>query len=507
MSTPHEKTPGSVIIVNDNETGLPKGSKDLHENAQSPAYVESKRTWKSYLWSTLDVPKDEARFLTKLDLTLISASALGVMCRYLDQVNITNAFNSGMKEDLSLYGKELNYANAIWSAAYVFGQVPSNLLLTRVNAPLYIAFLEFAWTVFTFATAGVKNVKQLYIFRFFVGLFEAGHFPAVMYVCSSYYKPHELARRNTIIQVFTSVGPLFSGFLMAAVFAGLDGASGLPGWRWMYIVCGCISLPCAIWTAIAMPQLPSRAKANWVFTQAEVELARARMPTEAKPLTGFFKWKDIKRWHKTWHVYLFPVAFAFMAQFGQSGGSMIFWVKSYNVEGQKPVFSVPEINIIPLGINVITIFATLVNSWVSDSLPRSIRWPGMVFSGLMAIVFPISLASTPVHPPNKATRWALYYLTSLAGTAAGLTWTYVNEVNRDDPEKRAYISAMMNAFAYIFTAWVPIFTFPANKQPYIVTGNYVTAGFGAAAVVLALAIRHFHNRDIHRLEQKGLVSA
>lgn len=37
-----------------------------------------------------------------------------------------------MKEDLSLYGKELNYANAIWSAAYVFGQVPSNLLLTRV---------------------------------------------------------------------------------------------------------------------------------------------------------------------------------------------------------------------------------------------------------------------------------------------------------------------------------------------------------------------------------------
>lgn len=56
-----------------------------------------------------------------------------------------------------------------------------------------------------------------------------------MYVCSSYYKPHELARRNTLIQIFTSVGPLFSGFLMAAVHAGLDGASGLPGWRWMYM--------------------------------------------------------------------------------------------------------------------------------------------------------------------------------------------------------------------------------------------------------------------------------
>jgi MFS family permease len=60
-----------------------------------------------------------------------------------------------------------------------------------------------------------------------------------MYICSSYYKPHELARRNTLIQVFTQVGPLFSGFLMAAVFAGLDGVHGLEGWRWMYM---CVDL-------------------------------------------------------------------------------------------------------------------------------------------------------------------------------------------------------------------------------------------------------------------------
>lgn len=41
--------------------------------------------------------------------------------------------DSGMKEDLNLYGNELNFANALWSAAYVFGQIPSNLLLTRVS--------------------------------------------------------------------------------------------------------------------------------------------------------------------------------------------------------------------------------------------------------------------------------------------------------------------------------------------------------------------------------------
>lgn len=102
---------------------------------------------------------------------------------------------------------------------------------------------------------------------------------------------------------------------------------------------------------------------------------------------------------------------------------MIFWVKSYNVKGKPLVFSVPEINIIPLGvssskggqnytyfdqINIITIICTLVNAWVSDSLPGSLRWPGMLFASVMGIIFPISLAATPVHPANRGQRWALY---------------------------------------------------------------------------------------------------
>ncbi|GKT86118.1 major facilitator superfamily transporter [Colletotrichum tofieldiae] len=98
----------------------------------------------------------------------------------------------------------------------------------------------------------------------------------------------------------------------------------------------------------------------------------------------------------------------------------------------------------------------------------------------MAIIFPVALAATPVHPPNIATRWTLYYLTALSGTCAGLTWTWVNETNRHDPEKRAYVSAL----------------------PYIVTGNYITAGFGAAAAATVLVIRHFYNKD---LKQKQIL--
>lgn len=74
-----------------------------------------------------------------------------------------------------------------------------------------------------------------------------------------------------------------------------------------------------------MPQLPSRAKPNWyvshlimegdesnvfsfsvtrIFSEKEIQIARSRMPSERKFLTGLFKWEDIKRWHTTWPVYL-----------------------------------------------------------------------------------------------------------------------------------------------------------------------------------------------------------
>ncbi|WVQ81058.1 hypothetical protein IAT38_003165 [Cryptococcus sp. DSM 104549] len=337
----HEKEsgtpPSSAYIVNGAVAGTIADAPVLLENYVAPKmenYVAPKRTWKSYVWSTLDVSKEEAIFLTKLDITLISSAALGVMIRYLDQVNITNAFtvkfhdftlyaytltshaliDSGMKEDLGLYGKELNYANALWGAAYVFGQIPSNLILTRVNTPRYIAFLELA----------------------------------------------------------------------------------------------------------------------------------------------------------------------------------------YNVTGKPKVFSVAEINIIPLGINFVTIVGSLASSWISDALPGSLRWTSMVLASVLGIIVPAALGATPVHPENRGIRWALFYLMALSGTAAGVTWTYVNETSRHDPEKRAYVGAVMNALAFIFISWILIFTLPASKQPYVQSGMYAASGFAAAALLFAIAIGYMDHRDKER---------
>ncbi|KIY02353.1 uncharacterized protein Z520_02491 [Fonsecaea multimorphosa CBS 102226] len=74
-----------------------------------------KRTWQSYVWDTLDKSPEERRFLFKLDAAVLTFATLGYSIKYLDQININNAFVSGMKEDLGFYKNQLNYMQTCWT--------------------------------------------------------------------------------------------------------------------------------------------------------------------------------------------------------------------------------------------------------------------------------------------------------------------------------------------------------------------------------------------------------
>lgn len=96
---------------------------DIHSDA-IPVSKEVKRTWRSYLWDTFDKSPEERRFLNKLDAVILTLASLGYFIKYLDQVNVSSAFVSGMKEDLGLYGNQLNYMTMCWTVGYVIGEIP-----------------------------------------------------------------------------------------------------------------------------------------------------------------------------------------------------------------------------------------------------------------------------------------------------------------------------------------------------------------------------------------------
>ncbi|TGO88714.1 hypothetical protein BPOR_0146g00170 [Botrytis porri] len=239
---------------------------------------ETKKTWTSYIWDSLDKSPQERRFLFKLDLAVLTFASLGYFIKNLDQQNINNAFVSGMKEDLGLYGNQLNYMVATWTAGYVIGEIPSNIILTRVRPSIWIPTIEVVWTILTMCMSRCNNVSQIYALRFLIGLAESGFYPGMQYIIGSWYRKDELAKRSCIFHATGALGSMFSGYLMASVYH-LGGRGGLKGWQWLFIIDGVISLPIAIAGYFILPDVPEIAKA-WYFSKEELDYGKKRMELE-----------------------------------------------------------------------------------------------------------------------------------------------------------------------------------------------------------------------------------
>ncbi|CDK24237.1 unnamed protein product [Kuraishia capsulata CBS 1993] len=483
-----EKKTDEILTVN-----LVESPEDSATHDPSPSVYEfgpQRHTWRGKLWDSLDYGKEERWLLFKLDSTLLFLGAAGVFLRYLDQNNITNAFVSGMKEELNMFGNELNYANACWSVGYIIGQLVCSVILTKLKAHYVLGFIEVAWAIITFATSAVKTYRGLYVARFFLGLIEAGHFPGIMYITASWYKKSELTKRSAIIQFCTGVGPMFSGYLQAAAYDGLDGVSGRSGWRWLFIVDGIISLPLALLTVVGLPDVPRQQSANWIFSQREVDLAKTRIPHEVNVKVTYTK-KDFFRWFSTWHIYGFGILFTLMGLAGQASSSLPYWFKSYKGE-----FTVSQINIYPTPMYAIQVVSTVIYAYLSDNWLNGRRWLIIVWVALVSFPVNLALALLPVHPANRAGRWALYYLCGLTPGAAAQIWSWVNELLAGDPLKRAFVSTFMNALSYSFQAWFPIVLYPTQDQPYVKNGllasTVFAAVFGFVAVAMAYIVHLQH---------------
>ncbi|KAH7093496.1 putative pantothenate transporter liz1 [Paraphoma chrysanthemicola] len=462
---------------------------------KAPSVVSStvSRSWKGWLWDSADVSKEERKFLFKLDATLLTFGTLGMLIKWIDTSNITNAFVSGMKEDLSLYGNQYNYIIVSWTIGYIVGQWPSNIILTRVPAHIWIPFQEVGWTVFTFALAGAKSYEALLGLRFVVGLFEAGYWPALYYVLGSWYNKRELGKRNGILQSAVSIAPIFSGFLQAGIYNGMNGTAGLAGWRWLFIINGVISLPIAVLAYFFLPDTPGTAKPNWIFTERDLEIARDRMakagrrpegqPYTIRTFTGFLT---------SWKTLLFTLIFTMQPFCSQPSTSFVFWLKAHNKKGKPLVYTVAQINEYPTIGNAFTAVYSLTCVWISDGPLRGRRWPVILFSNMIAIVVFTLLAVTPVMGPFSH-RAPLYIVSTIGGSMVPLTMAWMAELISDNAEQRAFTAAAMNTLQYTSMAWIPLVWFQQIHQPFVTPGNRaaaVVAGFNIIVFTTIALLAH-----------------
>ncbi|KAH8809270.1 major facilitator superfamily domain-containing protein [Xylogone sp. PMI_703] len=452
-----------------------------------------KRRWVSYIWDSLDKSPEERRLLFKLDCVLLTLSCFGYFVKYLDQININNAFVSGMKEDLNMFGNQLNYMQTCWSVGYVLGGLPSNILLTRVRPSYFIPAIELCWTILTMCSCRATSAKQLYAIRFFVGLFESALYPGMIYIIGSWYRSDELAKRTCLFQMSSAVGTMFSGYLMAAVYH-LDGKGGLKGWQWLFVVDGIISLPVALAGFFLLPDLPEITRAKY-FNETDIILARRRMEVEGRAGRKPYTKDKLIQIFTSWRFWCLVPLYACWNNGGASGQPVF---AQFLKDSKNPVYTVTQINTYPTTTSGLQVFTTMVFAWTSDSILKGRRWPAIYVGGAINIIVYASLWYWNI--PN-GWRWTCYIFMGPGAALAGIIMSWAHEICADNNEERAIVTGSMNQMAYVFQIWLPLIVWQQIHAPQYKSGFATVLFLSVAMIILTQITIWFHRREKAR---KGL---
>ncbi|KAK0449049.1 major facilitator superfamily domain-containing protein [Desarmillaria tabescens] len=377
-----------------------------------------------------------------------------------------------MREDLSMYGNQLVHISSCWAAGYVIGQIPSNLLLTRVSPRYVIPVLELAWGLATLGTFAVKNVNQLFAIRFLVGLFESGFYPGMHFILGSWYTPRELAKRSVAFGIAGTFGSVSSSFLQTATYKTFNGVHGLAGWRWLMIVDAAITFPVALLGFFCLPELPYNAKPTFILNQDDITLACDRLRAIGRKETEPWSREKLRRIFSSWYIWVLPIEYVLLVNGGVQS-PMQYWMKSFNttpppVPGMR--FSVTQIQLLPLPATAIGIICAFTLACISDGPFKGRRYPFIYYSTIIHLALNTVWLSMPLYK-NIPSHFAYFYLTAISGPAGSLTLNWITEITQGDTELRALCVALGNDLAYVVQAIVPNFVwktvdFPRARKGY-----------------------------------------
>ncbi len=167
------------------------------------------------------------RFVPLLCLCLIAA--------YLDRVNVGFA-KLTMLDDLGFSNTVYGFGAGIFFLGYFLFEVPSNVLLHRIGARVWIARIMITWGLIGAAMPFVQTPTQFYVLRFLLGVAEAGFSPGAMYFISCWFPA---ARRGRMLALYLTAVPLSSvigGPLSGWILSAFADLGGLRGWQWLFLI-------------------------------------------------------------------------------------------------------------------------------------------------------------------------------------------------------------------------------------------------------------------------------
>lgn len=239
----------------------------------------------------------ERETMHRVTWRLLPVLMLGYFCASLDRANIGMAATT-MKPALHFSNAQFGFGAGIFFLGYLLMEIPSNLILNRFGARLWIARILMTWGIVSGLTALVWNAEGFYLVRFVLGLTEAGFFPGVLLYITWWFPARY---RSRMVAWFMSAGVLSQilGPPIGGLLLRMHGLLGVAGWQWLFII---EALPSLVTGALVLRLLIDRPRnARWLSPDArdwlENRLAAERAQQEAVhtySLGGAFR--SVKVW-------------------------------------------------------------------------------------------------------------------------------------------------------------------------------------------------------------------
>ncbi|MER5672799.1 MFS transporter [Pseudonocardia alni] len=203
-------------------------------------------------------PAHRSATVRKVMLRIMPLVLAGYIMAYVDRVNLGFA-QLGMGPELGITAAAYGTAAAIFFIAYFIFEVPSNLLMEKFGARVWLARIMLTWGVITVCTGFITSIPMLYLLRFLLGVAEAGFFPGVLLYLTYWFRGRERA---------TALGWLILAQPVAFVIGGVAGGLildnvewfGLSPWRWVFILTGLPTIVIGVLTLVFLPSSPATAR-------------------------------------------------------------------------------------------------------------------------------------------------------------------------------------------------------------------------------------------------------
>jgi ACS family tartrate transporter-like MFS transporter len=366
----------------------------------------------------------EQSTMRKVYLRLLPFAVLSYVLAYIDRINVSFA-GLTMRGDLGMSAGTFGFAVGMFYWGYFIFEVPSNVILEKVGARIWIARIMITWGILAGLTAMVTGSTSFAIVRFLLGVAEAGFFPGIILYFTYWFPSHHHARIVSGflvgLPVAVAVGaPISTGLL------GLDGLFGLRGWQVMYIAEAIPTVVIGVITFFVLTDRPEQARfltaeeRNWLVTT----IAAERRATEAV--------RKFTLWQALYNPKVLLLALNYVGIVTASLGMLIFIPQMIKSLGDYSNMTVGWLTMIPYTCGAI---AMVVWGRISDRMNER-RWNlfiGCVFSTVGLVIAGMTMGTWWALAGMSIAAMGFYgskgpffamppMFLSGAGLAAGIAW-------------------------------------------------------------------------------------